>query len=107
MACVNGSIQLRLTTGGERFHPLGAVEPKAVHEGEYAYVDDSNDILCRLDVRQAEKTKITMDTRECFYIVQGNPNTPSSLVRATAEHLITLTKRYCGGEERMLTERGL
>jgi DNA/RNA-binding domain of Phe-tRNA-synthetase-like protein len=102
LARVTGNIQLRMTAGGENFWPLGAVEPKPVEAGEYAYVDDGNDIICRLEVRQVEKTKVTLDTRECFYIVQGNALTDDSHLKAATEELLTLTKRFCGGEERML-----
>lgn len=102
LARVTGSIHLRLTTGGEGFWPLGAPEPKPVEAGEYAYVDDGNDILCRLEVRQVEKTKVTLDTSECFYIVQGNARTDDCQLRAATDELLDLTKRFCGGEERML-----
>jgi len=101
-ARVTGGIHLRLTTGGEGFWPLGAVEPKPVEAGEYAYIDDGNDIICRLEVRQVEKTKVTLDTDECFYIVQGNALADDSHLKATTQELIALTKKFCGGEERML-----
>lgn len=102
LARVTGNIHLRMTTGGEGFWPLGAAEPKFVEAGEYAYVDDGNDIICRLEVRQVEKTKVTLDTRECFYIVQGNALTDDHHLKAATEELLALTKRFCGGEERML-----
>jgi DNA/RNA-binding domain of Phe-tRNA-synthetase-like protein len=102
LAAVTGNIHLRLTAGGEGFWPLGAPEPKAVKPGEYAYVDDANDIICWLEVRQVEKTKVTLETTECFYIVQGNAYTDDAHLRAATEELLALTKRFCGGEERML-----
>lgn len=97
-----GNVHLRLTNGEEGFWPLGSDTPKPVGPGEYAYIDDKNDILCRLEIRQVEKTKITLDTTECFYIVQGNPMTADAYLRSTAEELIAWTKRFCGGQERML-----
>lgn len=102
LAGVTGNIHLRMTAGGENFWPLGADAPKPVEAGEYAYVDDGNDIICRLEVRQVEKTKVTLDTRECFYIVQGNALTDDAHLKAATEELLALTKRFCGGEERML-----
>jgi len=102
LAGVEGDIRLRLTDGTEGFHPLGEGAPKPVAPGEYAYVDDANDVLCRMEVRQVEKSKVGLDTRACFYIVQGNGATPWEAVRAAAEETIALTQRFCGGKVRWL-----
>lgn len=102
IAHISGNVNLRLTTGTEVFWPLGATEPKAVSAGEYAYVDDKNDIICRLETRQVEKTKVTVETTGCFYIVQGNSATDDMYIKSVTDELIALTKRFCGGEERIL-----
>lgn len=102
LAQVEGDIALRLTDGTEGFLPLGSPEPKTVRAGEYAYVDGGNDVLCRLEVRQVEKTKVGLATTGCFYIVQGNAATPPDLIRRATEDVIALTTRFCGGEPRML-----
>lgn len=102
LAAVAGDIHLRLTDGTEGFVPLGAGEAKAVRPGEYAYVDDANDVLCRLEVRQVEKSKVTLETTEAFYIVQGHAGTDAALLRGAVERLLALTQRFCGGEARLL-----
>lgn len=102
LAKVTGDIQLRLTDGSENFWPIGAPGPKPVRPGEYCYVDAANDVICRLEVRQVEKTKVTLNTAACFYIVQGNAATPPEYLRSAAEELLMLTKRFCGGQERFL-----
>ncbi len=104
LAKVDGNINLRLTNGDERFLPLGAVEPKLVGSGEYAYIDDSNEVICYLEVRQVEKTKVTLDTTDCFYIIQGNENTTPEYIKKVYDELIDLTKKYCGGEEEILAQ---
>lgn len=100
---ISGNIHLRLTTGTEKFLPLGYQKPKAVSPGEYAYIDDDNEIICRLEVRQVEKTKITLETEECFYIIQGNMNTDAEYIRSAMEELTLLTTRFCGGDLRILS----
>jgi DNA/RNA-binding domain of Phe-tRNA-synthetase-like protein len=99
---ISGDVHLRLTNGNENFWPLGLDKPKPVGVGEYGYIDDSNDVICRLEVRQVEKTKVTAVTQECFYIVQGNAASDVNYIRAATEELIALTKRFCGGEVRFL-----
>lgn len=99
---IRGNVTLRLTRGDESFWPLGADQPKSVAPGEYAYIDDANDVLCRLEVRQVEKTKTTPETESCFFIVQGNPNTEPEYIEKATDGLLALLDRFCGGEVRML-----
>jgi DNA/RNA-binding domain of Phe-tRNA-synthetase-like protein len=105
IACIAGNVHLRMTTGAERFVPLGAADAKPIAAGEYAYVDDSNEVLCRLEVRQVEKTKVTLETSECFYVVQGNTSTSEAYLMSAVGELITLTKKFCGGTERLIYPR--
>ncbi len=99
---ISGNVQIRLLDGTENFWPIGANEPKKLRPGDYAYIDDSQDVLCWLEVRQVEKTKVTLDTHDCFYIIQGNSATDKTYLLNTADRLISLTKQFCGGQERMI-----
>lgn len=94
---INGNVHLRFTTGQEKFWPIGAAEPKSVKAGEYSYIDDANDVLCRLEVRQVEKTKVTLETTDVFYIVQGNAATDDAALQTAAARVSELTTRFCGG----------
>ena len=102
LARVKGNIHLKLTSGKEGYWPLGSPEPKPVRPGCYSYIDDDDDVICWLEVRQVEKTKTTMDTRESFFIIQGNAATDEQYIAEATNQLISLVKRFCGGEERML-----
>ncbi len=102
IAAITGNIHLKITEGNENFIPLGTQSPRIVGSGEYSYIDDNNDIICRLEVRQAEKTKIGLNTNECFFIVQGNGSTVSDYIEETTSELIKMTKKFCGGKERIL-----
>lgn len=94
---VAGNVTLRFTDGTEKFQPIGQADPGLSNPHEYSYCDDANEVLCRLEVRQVEKTKVTEDARNIFYIVQGNAATPDDLLRGVAERIIELTTRCCGG----------
>jgi len=99
---IDGNVTLRLTNGTEKFLPLGKTEAEIVASGEYSYIDDSNEVICRLEYRQVEKTKVTLDTKNCFYIIQGNAATPPDYIHSATLKLMELTKQYCGGEESIL-----
>lgn len=98
LAHVEGDVTLRLTGGGERFVPLGATVPEVIGPGEYAYFDGSGEILCRLEHRQCERTRVTPATTDCFYIVQGNAATDRRSIEAALDRLVTLTREHCGGK---------
>lgn len=94
---VDGNVTLRFTNGTERFQPLGADTPIPIAPHEYSYIDDSNEVLCRLEIRQVLKTLVTEDTTSIFYIVQGNEATTDEYLGNGARQIIGLTTKYCGG----------
>jgi len=95
---LNGNVTLRLTDGSERFVPLGSPAPKPVRAGAYAYVDGANHVICLMEVKQGEGTRITPGTSSGLFIVQGNPAASAAQVRAAAQRLVELLGRYVGGE---------
>lgn len=99
---VDGAITLRFADGLERFVPIGQEEPVPVEKGEYCYCDDAHEVLCRLEIRQVEKTKVDEDSHNIGYIVQGNDRTDTAFLWQTANKLIQATTRACGGEGRVV-----
>jgi len=92
MEHINGNVELRLTNGNEKFIPLGKDKPQIIHSGEYGYIDDSNEVICRLDCRQCDKTKISSNTKSCLFIIQGNDVTSTKFLHSTAHQLLDLFK---------------
>jgi DNA/RNA-binding domain of Phe-tRNA-synthetase-like protein len=90
MEHIKGNVELRLTNGNELFIPLGKDKPQAINSGEYCYIDDSNEVICRLDCRQCDKTKTSNNTRSCLFIIQGNESTSLDLLHSTANQLLNL-----------------
>jgi DNA/RNA-binding domain of Phe-tRNA-synthetase-like protein len=99
---ISGNVHLKSTTGSEGFLPLGAGEPKPVRPGGYAYIDDANDVICLLEVKQVEKTKVSLATTEGLFILQGNAQTGPETVQAAAGRLAALLQLFCGGQVRFL-----
>lgn len=97
---LGGKITLRLTNGTEEFIPLGSPEKKPIGSGEYAYIDeDSNEVICRLETRQCERTKVTDTTQKCFFIVEGNNNTDIDYIEKAIARLKSLLIEYFGAAE--------
>ncbi len=95
---ISGNVALKITNGTESFLPLGKSEKVPVFPGEYGYIDDGNSVICRMEVLQAEPTKVTEATTGIFVIVQGNANTDDNDVRNGAQEVGKLVTQFCGGE---------
>jgi DNA/RNA-binding domain of Phe-tRNA-synthetase-like protein len=90
-------VTLRMLTGGESFTPLGQQEPAPVDAGEFGYVDGADRLLCRLDVLQADFSKVLTRTVNALLIVEGtSAHAPAALQQAVTQSVETIT-RYCGG----------
>jgi DNA/RNA-binding domain of Phe-tRNA-synthetase-like protein len=90
-------VSLRLLTGQESFKPLGCATEEVVTAGEYGYVDGRDRVLCRLDLRQAEFSKVTTSTRNVLLIVEGTTTHRPEVLRQTMTEVIERVTRHCGG----------
>jgi DNA/RNA-binding domain of Phe-tRNA-synthetase-like protein len=90
-------VSLRLLTGGESFTPLGQETAVPVVPGEYGYVDAAGRVLCRLDVLQAEFSKVTTDTRNALLIVEGTAVHPAETLRQAFTEVMERVTSSCGG----------
>lgn len=95
---VDGNVTLKITDGTEKFLPLGSEELKPVKEGEYSFVDDNNDVVCWLDIRQVDKTKVTEESKNVLYLIIGNKETEDEELEKVANNLIELTTKFAGGK---------
>ncbi|MEK6963984.1 MAG: methionine--tRNA ligase [Nanoarchaeota archaeon] len=102
---IKGNISFKYVTGSEHYHPLGSSAPVKVQEGEYACVDEEK-ILCRLEVKQCEESKITKNTKDFMIYAQGNQFTDEAYVRAALEKACKLITEVCGGSYEILQEGG-
>lgn len=88
---------LRLLTGAESFTPLGATAPATVVPGEYGYVDADGRVLCRLDLLQADFSKVTTDTVNALLIIEGTAAHAADGLRQAFSDAVELIMRTCGG----------
>jgi DNA/RNA-binding domain of Phe-tRNA-synthetase-like protein len=97
-------VELRLLTGSETFVPLGRDQAGAIRRGGYGYVDARNRVLCRLDVVQAEFSKVTGNTRNALLIIEGNPSHSPDVLRQVFQEAMDLVTRHCGGTSDVLLQ---
>jgi DNA/RNA-binding domain of Phe-tRNA-synthetase-like protein len=90
-------VALRLLTGSETFTPLGRDTAVAMTPGEYGYVDAADRVLCRLDILQAEFSKVTVETVNALLIVEGTAGHAPDVLRQAFADVIDLVTHYCGG----------
>ena len=93
-----GDVTLKLTNGSERFVPLGSELAEPVSVGEYCYFDSSGEVICRLDCKQCDKTKITKKTNSCLIVLQGNNNITLNSLLSSAKQLSSLLFEYNKGD---------
>src|SRR5262245_48661352 len=90
-------VTLRMLTGSEPFMSLGSDRAVPVSMGEFGYVDGAGRVLCRLDVLQADFSKVTPDTRNALLIIEGTATHAAEVIRRAFEDVVELITRHCGG----------
>ena len=96
---LNGRIALVQTTGEEFFKPLGGGAERTVPAGEYAYVDGTDRVICRLECKQAEHSAVSDSTSNVAIIVQGNASIPLRAIDDALTEIKSLLQRSLGEPE--------
>jgi methionine--tRNA ligase beta chain len=98
---VIGTVKLSVMRGNELFIPLGETEPEKIQSGKFAMVDDEK-VLCWLDVKQGQHTKIGNDSKNLLLYVQGNKATTSLYLENTITEMCELITKYAGGTYKLV-----
>ena len=69
---LEGTPKLDIIKQDMQFKIIGGRKDEVARKGEYGYIDE-NGILCRMDIKQCDRTKVTEDTKQVLMIFQGNP----------------------------------
>lgn len=76
---------------------LGEKEARAPHAGEIIYKDAAGAICRRWNWKEADRTKLTPETKNAFLVIESLPPVSRDAVEAAARDLAELVERYCGG----------
>ena len=77
---------------------LGDKEPRPPHEGEVIYKEDISAICRRWNWREADRTKLTEETRNCILVIEGLPPVVKEEIELATKELADLVQKFCGGE---------
>lgn len=91
---------VRLTAAGDDEPAvvlLGEKEARAPRPGEILYTDDVGAICRRWNWKEADRTKLTEETRNAFLVIEALPPVPREVVATAIRELAELVQRFCGG----------
>lgn len=93
-----GNLQLAIASNDEnRVALLGGSEPEAPKEGEVFYRDDEGAICRRWNWREADRTKLTEETKNAILVIEGLAPTTKEDIETAVKELAVLVEKYCGG----------
>lgn len=76
---------------------LGDSDPRPPHAGEIVYKDDVSAICRRWNWREADRTKFTEATKNCFLAIEGLPPVTKQEIESATKELKDLVQKFCGG----------
>jgi len=71
------------------------------NKGEYACMDGER-VICRMDIKQCDETKIDDNTSNVFIYVQGNKATSDKYIRTALKQACENIIKSCGGKYKIL-----
>lgn len=106
---VEGDLYLRRAAGDELFTPFGTDVLEVPEAGEVVYVNGKKVLCRRWTWRQAEFTKLVLESRHIAINIDGLPPVGLAEVQAICGEMAELLVRFCGGRAacRYLTEDNL
>ena len=95
---IAGDLFLGFANGDEQFVRLGGAENEPPQKGEVVYKDDEGVACRRWNWREADRTKLTEQTRNAIIVVEALSPASKSEVEGAIQELADLIKHFCGGE---------
>jgi len=94
---IKGDLVLDFAKGDESFIRLGGSENEPPKPGEVVYRDEIGVVCRRWNWREAERTKLTKETKNAVIVIEGLPSISRDLIGEAIKELGELINKYCGG----------
>jgi len=96
MAGLSGDLLMREANTGEKFLGIGMEKPVVLEGGEIV-IEDGEKLVAIYPYRDAEVSKITVDTEDILMLVCGVPNVGSGVLENAERISLEYVIRFCGG----------
>jgi len=93
-----GDSVLRVAKGGEQWIPIGSSKSKPANRGELVWIDDYDVCTRSWNWRQCERTKITKDTKNGYFIMDGFSGENQENVEKAAKAFVFKAEDLFGGK---------
>jgi len=91
---VQGDMHVRFSRAGDVFVPFGQSEPEVLEEGELVYADGREVRTRRWIWRQSDRGKVTNESTNIFFPIDGFADRNRQAVLAAREELADCLQRY-------------
>jgi arginyl-tRNA synthetase len=95
---VKGDIRLAFATGSETGKYIGSDETSSCYAGEVAYLDELGFICRRWNWREADRTKLTPETKNVVLVAEVLPPVSDAHLKQATEELNSLLAENLGGK---------
>jgi DNA/RNA-binding domain of Phe-tRNA-synthetase-like protein len=96
LSTLKGNLRMRFATEGEMFQGIGMSDSVALR-GMEIVVEDDDGLVAVYPYRDADRTKVTLGTRDVVVMVCGVPGLGEEALREAFERSSALITRFCGG----------
>ena len=95
---IKGDFRLFIAKGGEQWIPIGGDKAKPALTGELVWGDDIDLSTRALNWRQCDRTKMTDETTNGFFIMDGFVDVNKSIMERASKEFIDVATSFCGGK---------
>jgi len=97
---LRGRLLMRIGAMGERFMGIGMNEPMEL-SGKEVVVSDEEKLIAVYPYRDADKSKVSVGTRNLLILVCGVPGIDEKILNDAGKVALELVTKFCGGEGRL------
>jgi len=99
---VYGDMELKYCKGNEDFIPILSNVNEPPDNGEVSWCDDKGVTCRKWNWRQCDRTKITNDTKEGYFIIDALPPSTKDTAEKAVNEFIELAKKYLNADGEIL-----
>lgn len=96
-----GNFILKFAQGGEQWIPIGGGKSKSAIAGELVWGDDLDLSTRALNWRQCDRTKMTAETKNGYFIMDGFSEVNKDNIQKAADEFAEIATKLLGGEAKI------